>query len=169
MRFLLLAAAAATLLAGSLRAQPDDDGLVGVTRAVTVAERQLSARAIEAELETRSGRLVYEVDLVRGETLHRATIDARSGRLLSSDKPRIENWIRSWVDLDRLRQGGRVAPLGGRLAALERQSGGQVHEVEFSLRKGRPIYTIELSTHAGTGEVRIDALTGERLEFAYDD
>ena len=149
-------------------AQPGD-GLIGVTRAVISAERSLSARAIEAELETRGGRLVYEIDLVRGATLHRTTVDARNGKLLTTETPRMENWLRAWTDAERLRKGGKAAPLGARLTALELQSGGRVKEVEFDLRKGRAVYDIELATAAGVGEVQIDALTGQRLELAYDD
>lgn len=168
MRFTAFAASVA-LICAPLHAQPDNDGLVGITRAVIAAERQMSGRAIEAELETSSSRLVYEIDLVRGTTLHRVTIDARSGKLLSTEKPRIENWVRSWFDADRLLRGGLAGALGPRLAALEKQSGGLVHEVEFEVRHGRGIYGIELATDAGIGEVRIDAQTGERLQFAYDD
>lgn len=168
MKYPCVAAVAACLSLPTF-AQPGGDGLVGVTRAVIAAERSLSARAIEAELETRSGRLVYEIDLVRGATLHRATVDARSGRLLTTEKPRVENWLRGWVDSERLRTGGKAAPLGARLAALEQHSGGEVKEVEFDLHKGRAFYEIELATAAGIGEVRIDAATGQRLELAYDD
>lgn len=150
-------------------AQSADDGLVGITRAIAAAERNLSARAIEAELDTRNGRLVYEVDLVRGATIHRATVDARSGRLVTTEKPRMENWLRSWIGNDRIRAGGRIEPLAARLAALEKQTGGEVKEVEFDMRKGRAVYEIELATAAGIGEVKIDAQTGKRLELAYDD
>lgn len=168
MKYPCVAAVAACLSLPAF-AQPGDDGLIGVTRAVTSAERSLSARAIEAELETRGGRLVYEIDLVRGATLHRATIDARSGKLLITGKPRMENWLRGWVDSERLRKGGAAAPLGARLAALEKHSGGEVKEVEFDVHQGRALYEIELATAAGIGEVRIDAVSGLRLELAYDD
>lgn len=166
---LVFAAAFASSLVFPAFAQPGDDALIGLTRAVISAERSLSARAIEAELETRGGRLVYEIDLVRGTTLHRATVDARTGKLLTADKPRMENWLRAWIDTERLRKGGKAAPLGARLAALEQQSGGEVKEVEFDLHKGRAVYDVELVTGAGIGEVQIDALTGQRLELAYDD
>lgn len=162
-----------TLLVVSLAvpafANPADGALVGMTRAIAAAERGLSARAIEAELETREGRLVYEVDLVRGATLHRAAVDARSGQLVSTDKPRMENWLGRWIGADRLRAGGKAEPLAARLALLEKQSGGEVKEVEFDIEKGRAVYEIELVTPAGIGEVRIDAMTGKRIELAYDD
>jgi len=163
------AAVLAACLSFPALSQPVDDGLVGMTRAIGSAERTLSARAIEAELETRDGRLVYEIDLVRSDTLHRATVDARSGRLVTSEKPRLENWLRAWIARDRIRAGGAAEPLAGRLAILEKQSRGEVKEVEFDMRNGKAVYEIEIATAAGIGEVHIDAATGKRLALAYDD
>jgi uncharacterized membrane protein YkoI len=143
--------------------------LIGLTRAIGVAERSLSARAIEGELETSGGRLVYEIDLVRGQLLHRVLVDARTGKLVSAVKPKAENWVRGWFDKDRLRSGGKATALADHLAALERRSHGEVKEVEFEIRKGRGVYEIELATAAGVGKVLLDASTGQRIELAYDD
>jgi len=161
----VLAASALFLGAAPVSAQD----MIGLTRAIAVAERGLSARAIEGELETRGGRLVYEIDLVRGQILHRVLVDARSGKLLSAVKPKAENWLRGWFDRDRLRSGGSAVPLSEHLATLERHSRGEVKEVEFEFRKGRGIYEIELATAAGVGRVRLDAATGRRIELAYED
>lgn len=168
MKYAVLAVIAAMMFVLA-DAQPHGDGLIGLTRAVASAERHLSARAIQAKLETRDDRIIYEVDLVRGVVLPRATVDARSGRLLSSERLRIENWARAWIDGDRLRIDGKTSPVAARLDALERQSGGQIQAVELGMHKGRAVFRIELATAAGVGEVRIDALTGQRLELAYDD
>lgn len=166
-RRLLCVLAAAALVTSAAPTLAQD--LVGLTRAIAVAERSLSARAIEGELETRGGRLVYEVDLVRGQVLHRALIDARTGRIVSAVKPQVENMVRRWFDRDRLRSGGKAAPLSDHLVALERHSRGEVKEVAFETRKGRGVYEIELATAAGIGRVRLDASTGQRIELAYDD
>lgn len=166
-RWLLGALGGTTLALMAAPAAAQD--LVGLTRAIGVAERSLSARAIEGELETRSGRLVYEIDLVRGQVLHRALVDARTGKLVSAVKPQAENWMRGWFDKERLRSGGNATPLTDHLIALERHSRGEVKEVEFEMRKGRGIYKIELATAAGIGKVRLDASTGQRIELAYDD
>lgn len=143
--------------------------LIGLTRAIGVAERSLSARAIEGELETSGGRLVYEIDLVRGQLLHRVRVDARTGKLVSAVKPKAENWLRGWFDKDRLRSGGKATALGEHLVELERHSRGEVKEVEFEIREGRGVYEIELATAAGVGRVLLDASTGRRIELAYDD
>lgn len=120
--------------------------LIGLVRAIGVAERSLSARAIEGELETSGGRPVYEIDLVRGQVLHRALVDARTGKLVSAQTPRAENWLRGWFDKDRLHRGGRAAPLSEHLVALERRSRGEIKEVEFEIHQGRAVYEIELAT-----------------------
>ncbi|MBO9380555.1 hypothetical protein GG804_27725 [Sphingomonas histidinilytica] len=164
-RLLVLTAAAFAAAAGPAAAQD----LIGLTRAIGVAERSLSARAIEGELETSGGRLVYEIDLVRGQVLHRALVDARTGKLISAVKPRAENWLRGWFDRDRLRSGGKATPLGEHLVALERHSRGEVKEVEFEIYNGRGVYEIELATAAGVGKVRLDASTGQRIALVHDD
>ena len=161
--------AAALGMAGTTAAHAQDGRLIGMTRAIGVAERHLSGHAIEADLETRGGRLVYEIDLVRGSTLHRAQVDAHNAKLVAVVKPRVENWMRSWLDAERLRQGAKAVPLAARLAQLEQRTGGEVKEVEFGVEKGRGIYGIELATAAGIGDVRIDAATGKRLELATTD
>ena len=164
-RLLGLAAAALAATAAPVAAQD----LIGLTRAIGVAERSLSARAIEGELETSGGRLVYEIDLVRGQVLHRALVDALTGKLVSAVKPRAENWLRGWFDKERLQSGGKATPLSEHLLALERHSRGEVKEVEFEVHKGRGVYEIELATAAGVGKVRLDASTGQRIALAHDD
>lgn len=147
-------------------AQPDD-GLIGVTRAVAVAEKTLSGQAIEAELDTRDGRLVYEIELVRNGNLHEALVDARTGKLVSADKRRWESFWRGWFDEDRLKATGR--PLGQMLAAIEAETGGRIQEVGFETEGGRGFYEVELATAAGVADMLIDPATGKRLPAALDD
>jgi uncharacterized membrane protein YkoI len=155
--------------AGAASAQGPDNGLIRMTQAIASAERHLSAHAMEAELETRGGKLVYEIELVRGSTLHRAQIDAHNGKLVAVDKPRMENWMRSWLDAERLRQGAKGIQLAERLIQLEHRNGGEVKEVEFEVHKGRGVYEVELVTNAGIGKVLIDAASGKRIELADSD
>ena len=168
MKYLMLAAIVLGA-AGGASAQAPDNGLIRMTQAIASAERNLSARAMEAELETRGGKLVYEIALVRGQTMHRAQVDAHNGKLVAVDKPRLENWMRSWLDAERLRQGAKAVPLAERLTQLEHRSGGEVKEVEFEVEKGRGVYEVELATNAGIGKVRIDAASGKRIELANSD
>jgi len=170
MKSFVTAAAALALIASSTAlARSADDDLIGVTRAVAVAERALSARAFDAELETSSGRLVYEVELVRNGTLHEAHVDARSGRLIRAIRPRAEGQWRKWFDAERLRKAERARPLATTLTTLERQAHGRVQQVELEVEHGAAWYEIEIATPAGVADIRVDPETGRRLAMAYDD
>lgn len=164
-----VAAAAALTFSIPAGAQVQTARLVGVTNAVSVAERALSAYAMEAELDTRNGRLVYEIELMRGDTLHEALVDARTGKLISATKPRFEGTWRSWFDSDWKSFARSARPLAPRLAALEREARGKVQEVSFDADGGMPLYEVEIATAAGVAEVYIDARNGERLAMNYDD
>ena len=164
----LIAAGLVTGASAGLAAAPGSS-LVGITRAVAVAERSLSAKAMEAELDTENGRMIYEIDLVRGATLHRATIDARSGKLLSATQPRIEGAWSSWFDNERLRRGAAAKPLATTLAAVEAETGGKVQEVEFDVDNGQPHYEIEVATAAGIAKMHVDAVSGQRLAVLHGD
>lgn len=155
--------------AAGVQAQTPAHGLVRLSKAIGVAESQLSARAIEADLQSRDGRLVYEIDLVRDATLHRAYVDSRSGKLVAVSRPRLENWVLPWIDSQRLREGARAVPLAGRLAQLEERNHGEVKDVEFSVEGGRGVYEVQFVTAAGAGKVRIDGASGKRLRLAESD
>lgn len=164
-------ACAAALLLGSLpiavSAQPADTQPIGVTLAVAAAEKALSARAVEAELDTWKGRLVYDIELVRGDSIHEAVIDARTGRLLASGKQRWESLWARWFEKGRF--AAPAKPLGPLLAALESETGGQVEEVALDDDRGRIVYEVELATAAGVAEIAVDPTTGKRLAQVLDD
>lgn len=159
------ALAAATLIPAAALAQTGD--LVGVARAVGAAEGALSGQALEADLESDNGRLVYEVEVIRNGSLHEARVDARSGKLLSTERLRFESLWWSWFDAERLKPAGQ--PLGRMLAALEAETGGQVQEVGFDSEGGRAVYEVEIATSAGVADILIDPATGKRLPAGVDD
>lgn len=165
MRSFVIAAAAGMALAGPTGAQPVPP--IGAGKAVAVAEKALSARATEAELEQRDGRLVYEIELVRGGSLYGATVDAQTGKLIVSERQRLESLWASWFDKARLRAPAR--PLAAMLAALEAETGGRVDEVSLDAQGGRAVYEVELTTASGTADVAVDPATGQRLPAALAD
>ena len=165
MKLAACVALVAILIPSAALAQPND--LIGVARAVGIAEGALSARALEAELETRSGRLVYAVEVVRNGSLHEAQVDARTGKLLATDKRRLESLWRSWFDAARLTPSG--LPLGRMLAALEAETGGRVQEVDFDSKGGRTWYEVEIATAAGVADILLDPAAGRRLPEEADD
>jgi uncharacterized membrane protein YkoI len=144
-------------------------GLIGMTRAVTIAEQRVSARAMEAELDADGAVPVYEIKLVRGGVLHKAVIDARSGRTLSITHPRIEGAWRTWFDRERMRHGERARSLSQTLAGVERQTHGHVREVDFEVEGGHAMYEIDVATAAGSAKMHVDAVSGIRLAVRHDD
>lgn len=142
---------------------------IGLTRAVAVAERALGARAVDAELERSPQGAVYEIELVRGSSLHEARIDARTGKFLGATQSRIKTAWRRSFDSETLAQAADGPPLSEMLWRLERQTSGEVREVEFESEGGQAWYDIEIATAAGVTTVRIDPRSGRRLAALYDD
>ncbi len=157
--------AALALVAAAALAQ--DEPATSASKAVAVAEKALSAQATEAELEARGGRLVYEIELVRGDSLFEASVDAQTGRLIATDRRALKSLWANWFDNARLRTPAK--PLSATLAALEAETGGRVDEVSLETEGGRAIYKIELTTAAGTADIAIDPGTGKRLPAALAD
>lgn len=153
--------AAIWLGAISTRAQ---EGLAGLSRAIGVAERSLGGKAIEGQLETRSGKLVYEVRLARAGGFHRAYIDARSAQLIAVEQPKLEGIYRRWLDGDRIKATRpALAPI---LMALETHATGRVHKVAMKIHDDVPYYEVEIETANGVAQIAIDAMTGKRLSPA---
>jgi len=144
-----------------------DEPAIGASKAVAIAEKALPAHATEAELDARGGRFVYAIELVRGDSLYEASVDAQTGRLIATARRRLESLWASSFDKARLRTPAK--PLSVTLAALEAETGGRVDEVNLEKVGGRAIYEIELTTVAGTADIVIDPATGKRLPAALAD
>jgi uncharacterized membrane protein YkoI len=164
--YLILAAAstfALPLFAASAQTQPQNH--VGITRAVAVAEQRIGGTAFDAELEHVGGAPVYEVELAKEGVLHRVTVSAATGRVISATRPRAANQLPAWASEEMPRTANRTAPM---LAALERDTNGKVRELSFD-DDGVPNYEVEIATAAGVTELHLDPATGRRVRMAYDD
>ena len=159
---------AGLLLAAPVAAQKPAPQMIGISKAVAAAERAVPGRALEAELDARKGKFVYEIELLAGNSLHEVLIDARTGRVIANSPNRAESVWRRWFDSDWSAMARLNGPLAPRLAALERQSRGMVREVSFDIEDGIPIYELEIAAPAGVTDVHIDARTGARLTM-FDD
>ena len=145
------------------------DRFVGLTAAILTAERQMAGRAIDGELETRSNTLVYEIEIVRTDTLYHVLIDARSGQITAVSKPRLLGLYRRWLDGSRMKQAARVRPLGPILQQIERQPGRIVHAARLKVDDGQPVYQVDVETPSGVVAVTFDGLNGKRLTVALND
>jgi glycosyltransferase involved in cell wall biosynthesis/uncharacterized membrane protein YkoI len=150
-------------------ASAEPDALISVAKAVAHVEHQLSARAIDVELETSGARLVYEIELVRGDTLHEVLVDARTGRMVSANRPRALGLYRRWFDGDRMKAGTRIMPLGTLLNTIEQDKGHRVHEATLKMEGGRPVYEVEIGVDLGAVDAVYDAVSGRRIGVGRDD
>lgn len=143
---------------------------IGVTRAVGIAERVTGGRVIEVDLDVRNGnRLVYEIDAATGRSLQEIEIDAYSGAVLSRSKAHLETYWYRLSGKGALDAARRSKPLSQMLAALEKETDGQVMDVDFEYEDGQIRYEVEIATRAGIAGIYMDPETGKRLSFVIDD
>jgi uncharacterized membrane protein YkoI len=145
------------------------DPLIGLTHAVVTAERQFSGKAIQAAIDTKGHEIVYQVEIVRSETLHQVLINARNGHLISVTKPRLLGLYRRYMEAGRIKQTASLRPLGVVLEEIEAKPGRIVHEAALKIEDGKPFYEVEVATSKGVADVRYDAVTGRRLSVAIEE
>lgn len=169
------AAALALLGAGPAGAQ-DDAGQATASRvslgeAVRAAEQALGGRAVEAEIDVEDGAPVFEVEVLVGEDMHEALVDAETGEVRSTSRERLATVWGDWFQQDRL-DAVNDAPrsLGAILADLESETGAVAREAELEDEDGQLYYEIEMSGADGEEtETYVDVSTGERLSGEPDD
>lgn len=94
--------------------------------AVEAVEQKMQSHVIEIEMDRKKGRLVYEIDVVLDASASHVVLDARSGEIISSKKPWLENtWHDIW-DSDRHDLLGNISPLSEILKNIEKNSTGRV-------------------------------------------
>ena len=75
-----------------IEAAEDDElpagSIVEITAAMTAAEAAGNGQAIEAELETKDGRALYEVEVLSGQSIATILVDATSGEVLALEDSR---------------------------------------------------------------------------------
>jgi len=162
---ILAAATAIAIPAIAANAQTQPQSHIGITRAVTVAEERIGGTAFDAELENDGGSPVYEVELTKAGAFYRVSVNATTGRVVSATRPRGENLLPAWAAEEMPVTSSRTAPM---LAALERETNGQVRELSFD-DDNVPHYEVEIATAAGVTELHLDPATGRRIRMAYDD
>lgn len=166
---LIAAAVAAVLLPAAALAQVGErPQVIGVPRAVAIAEAAASGRALEAELDYEKGRLIYQVTAASGKKLHELNIDANSGEIISQRPRRIEGLLRAWFAADQLTAvNAAAAPLAQVLTKIEADTKVRVREVSLERERGQTYYEVELAD-AGR-HMLIDPRTGAVREGRIDD
>ncbi len=168
---LLLAAALATATIpadGLAQAPAPRAEVIGVPKAVALAEATVKGKVLEAELDYEKGRLVYELKAISDTRIHDVLINATTGEIVSDKPRRLEGYWRSWFDGARL-SAVRAAPvsLAELLTRVEADTKVRVREVSLEKDRGQTFYEVELAD-AGR-HVLIDPRTGAIREGRIDD
>lgn len=130
---------------------------VSIAQAVATAERELGARAYDAEFDMDLGDMVYEIELVKDGRAIEAVVDANSGQVVRRSSP-----LKARLPLlgERLKA-AQSAPrtLTQTIAMVEDATKGRVSEIGLERRGGRHYYEMEL-VGAQDREVLVDVRTG---------
>lgn len=140
------------------------DSRISVAAALEAAKAQVDGGILEAELESEGGTLVWEIDIVVGETIQEVKVDAMSGEVLSADEKTIEGTWRGWFDEDRLAAAQQIsASLSANITKAETEAGGQIVELSLEEEDGRLLYEIEIDMPSGDREMLLDPENGELM------
>lgn len=60
-----------------------DGGKTTLTDAVKTAEQKLAGKALDAEIEERGGKVVYDIEVMTNGAVHKTTIDLATGQAVS--------------------------------------------------------------------------------------
>lgn len=137
---------------------------VSMTRAIEAAQAQFDGGVLEAEIETEDGRLIYEIDMVRGSDVYELAVDAQTGEVLSQSEERLTSFLSGLFQEDELRAASDSGDtLMKALADLEATGVAQIEELSLDEEDGRMVYEIELTDASGEREMLIDAASGETV------
>jgi uncharacterized membrane protein YkoI len=81
---ILVAAGAAVVFAADRDDLAVTKASIDLRQAVEVAEQHVGGKAASAEFDQERGQAVYEIDVVKGQTVMEVMVDANSGKVLSS-------------------------------------------------------------------------------------
>lgn len=130
---------------------------ITLAQAVATAERELGARAYDAEFDMDLGDMVYEIDLVKNGKPIEAKVDALTGRIVRQSTP-----IKARLPvIGEHLKAAQTAPrtLSETIAMVEDATKGKVAEIGLERRGGRHYYEVEL-VGAQDRDVLVDVRTG---------
>ena len=152
----------------SLAATPK--GLLTIEEAEAIAVKSVDGKVTQIELDREKSGDVYEVEVKSGGVEYDLDIDAKTGKVLRTDKD--DNDKDDFGDDD---SDDKVIVPDGKFitekAAIEiamKQAKGTVTEVELDEDDGRVIYEIEIKDGKYDYDFDIDAISGEVLKFEKD-
>lgn len=129
-----------------------------------IALQEVNGVVEEIELERKSDKAVYEVDIEKDDIDYDLHIDAYSGEIYSvDDDDHDENLSNSNQNTK-----NTISQVDA-TAIAEKAVNGKVVEIKKDENDGFFKYEVELKTDRGEAEVEIDASTGKVLDVEWDD
>ena len=126
------ALAAAAVYAGKNSSDDEIDAAtlakanVALDQAITAAEQHTQGKAVQAELEDENGKLVYEVEVMKGATAMNVKVDATTGAVLSAKPDKLDDQAKNGRTTRKITTNVRP-PAGGGLRLFSNICGGQDH------------------------------------------
>ena len=152
----------------SLKVVPKD--LLSVEEAETIAVKSVGGIVTEVELDREKSGVIYEVEVRSNGIEYNLDIDAKTGKVLRTEKDDHDN-----DDFDDDDYYNKVSGSDSKFitekAAIEiamKQAKGTVTEIELDEDDDRVIYEIEIEDGKYDYDFDIDAVSGEVLKFEKD-
>jgi uncharacterized membrane protein YkoI len=150
------------LAAVGARADEHAPAMISIIEAIEIAQTNMKANLLGAELDTKDDTLCYKVDVSKAGNHFQLWINAHTGTIVRARKPFFSNL---WIDVaagEKLKIANNVPSPTNWLRAVESETGGTIDYVRFAIEDDQPEYEVGLATGAGAAEIVIDALTGNR-------
>ena len=145
-------------------------GLLTMEEAKAIAVKSVGGKVTEIELDREKSGDIYEVEVKSKGVEYDLDIDAKTGKVLRTEKDDNDN-----DDFDNDDSDDKVIVPDGKFitekAAIKiamKQAKGTVTEIELDEEDGRVIYEIEIEDGKYDYDFDIDAISGEVLKFEKD-
>lgn len=153
----LTAAAAIIAVAASVQAQSRIGTRGNIEDAVQAALRETDGgRVSEVALDSKDGRDVWEVEIIRDGRETEVQVDATTGSVVE-----VERKGKVSSRKQRRLQETRIPMSQALDAALAHSGGGTVRKIEIDQEDGQPTYEFDIEVNGRKEEVDIDVVTGE--------
>ncbi len=158
----------AMMLAGGAAAANNGDEVkalhnakLSLTDAIKIAEKEGNGKAVDAEIDAKSGQAQYAVEVLSsdGKKLTEYKLDADTGKILGTSNESVEKVFTRVKPQDL--QNAQTS-LAGAIRAAEQKAGGKVIDAETEGSGAKLRYDLKVAKADGTTEkVKIDGTTGK--------
>ncbi len=117
--------------------------------------------------KTDDGMQVYKVKLKKGDKKYTLEYHASTGKLLEYEWKIVTQAVTG--NNGNTGNNGYIGESKAKNIALDRVPGARVIKIEFDTDDGREVYEVELADSSFEYDIKIDAATGQIIEFDQDD